>query len=322
MKDLLKILFFSLILIHHSVIKAQQAIQFSQYIFSGLSLNPGYAGYKENLNLNMTYRSQWTGLSGAPATLSVSVDGVSKNKSLGFGFSVLQDNLGPQSTLSALVSFAYRLKLSINSRLSFGVTSGIDQYKLDNSKLITIDPEQNIGSLVTTKVRPDLQFGLFFASEHFFTGISATDLLAGFNNFDPTYLVIKREKYFYFHLGGIFPLNSSISLKPSFLIKEDFKAPANLDLNTFLIFNNKFWLGLSLRTAFNAFNSKFLQTNLNSSDAASIMVEYFPNRSLRIGYSFDYTTSPLQQVSSGSHEISLGYIFHTPNYPMLSPRLF
>lgn len=44
---------------------AQQDIQFSQYVFNGLILNPAYAGYKEVTNLNLVYRTQWTGLQGA-----------------------------------------------------------------------------------------------------------------------------------------------------------------------------------------------------------------------------------------------------------------
>ena len=38
--------------------KAQQNIQFSQYVFNGLSANPAYAGYKGDWYLNAIYRDQ------------------------------------------------------------------------------------------------------------------------------------------------------------------------------------------------------------------------------------------------------------------------
>ncbi len=306
-------------------LKGQQSIQFSQYIFNGLSLNPGYAGYKENLNLNTTYRTQWTGLAGAPTTFSASVDGVIKEKKVGLGFSVLQDQLGAQSTLSALASVAYRLQLNEASRLSLGISAGIDQYNLDNSKLRTLSSIQSgnaITNYVSNQIRPDLQFGLFYASRHYFWGLSVLDLLSTFSKQDPTYFIIQRNRHFYLHAGGIFYLSPTLSLKPSFLIKDDLKAPANLDVNTFLIFNRKLWVGGSIRTSLSVLNSSSIPKNLSSADAASIMIQYFPNSSLRIGYSFDYTTSHLQQVSSGSHEISIGYTIHSKSYPMLSPRLF
>src|ERR1700712_4666162 len=76
---------------------AQQEVQFSQYIFNGLALNPGYAGYKEYTNIHLMYRSQWTGLQGAPKTFSASIDGVTGDKKMGLGFQVINDNLGAQS---------------------------------------------------------------------------------------------------------------------------------------------------------------------------------------------------------------------------------
>jgi hypothetical protein len=38
---------------------AQQNVQFSQYVFNGLSVNPAYAGYKEDWYVNAIYRHQW-----------------------------------------------------------------------------------------------------------------------------------------------------------------------------------------------------------------------------------------------------------------------
>ncbi|KLT63583.1 type IX secretion system membrane protein PorP/SprF, partial [Pedobacter sp. BMA] len=45
---------------------AQQDAQYSQYMFNGIYINPAYAGYKEVLNVHSFYRSQWTGITGAP----------------------------------------------------------------------------------------------------------------------------------------------------------------------------------------------------------------------------------------------------------------
>lgn len=322
MKPLIRFIIFSGSWLYPILSQAQQQIQFSQYIFNGLSLNPAYAGYKETLNFNTTYRAQWTGIEGAPTTITASVDGVLLNKSIGIGGAVLQDNLGPQSTLSALGSISYRLRLTENSRLSFGVSVGIDQYKLDASKLVTISPDLSLSGLVASTIRPDLQFGLFYASDHYFAGISGLDLLANYSNYGPGYFVVRRNRSYYFNAGALYKISRSLSLKPSFLIKEDLISPGNIDISTFLIWKNRFWFGTSLRTEFNIPQSKIITTQVTSSDALSLILEYFPNPSLRIGYSYDYSTSHLQEVSSGSHEISIGYFFHKQRYSMLSPRLF
>lgn len=63
---------------------AQQLPQFSQYIFNGLHINPGYAGYKEEGYIQATYRSQWVNFPGAPRTLSASADFSANEGTMGF----------------------------------------------------------------------------------------------------------------------------------------------------------------------------------------------------------------------------------------------
>src|ERR1700744_2273046 len=78
---------------------AQQTIQFSQYMFNGLAVNPAYAGYKEDWTINLSGRQQWTGVDGSPKTATISVDGVTsgETKNMGLGFLVTNDRLGPEN---------------------------------------------------------------------------------------------------------------------------------------------------------------------------------------------------------------------------------
>ena len=47
---------------------AQQAPQFSQYIFNYFAINPAMAGSQPCLNFSLGYRNQWVNLEGAPKT--------------------------------------------------------------------------------------------------------------------------------------------------------------------------------------------------------------------------------------------------------------
>jgi type IX secretion system PorP/SprF family membrane protein len=77
---------------------AQQNIQFSQYIFNTLSVNPAYAGYKEEWFVQSALRNQWVGISGAPQTAQISIDGILDPQTTkhGVGFQVTADKLGAQ----------------------------------------------------------------------------------------------------------------------------------------------------------------------------------------------------------------------------------
>src|SRR5690606_37316609 len=96
------------------LVQAQQNIQFTQYIFNSMSVNPAYAGYKEEWFLQLGLRSQWTGLDGAPQTGLLSVDGLLDprgHKRHGIGLQVTADALGPQRATSAYANYAFRLQL-------------------------------------------------------------------------------------------------------------------------------------------------------------------------------------------------------------------
>src|SRR5476651_632772 len=90
---------------------AQQTIQFSQYVFNGLAVNPAYAGYKDDWTVNLSSRLQWVGINGAPQTETASIDGIANsfNSNVGIGLIGTVDRLGPESISSVYANYAYRL---------------------------------------------------------------------------------------------------------------------------------------------------------------------------------------------------------------------
>ena len=318
---LLLILVFASIFLSGSI-KAQQDIQFTQFVFNGLALNPAYAGYKEVTNLNLMYRAQWTGLSGAPQTTSASIDGLTQNEKVGLGFQVLQDKLGAQTNLNVYGSYAYRLILGEFARLSFGVAVGANQYSIDGSKLYTVDQDPSKATLTQSIIQPDLKAGIFYANEKFFIALSGTDLFSSFETYNPSYLVIKTARHYYFQTGGLITLNPNLQFKPSIIARTDFRGPTNIDLNMFLLFGDRLWLGTTYRTGVKLFYNTQLQSDLISSDSFSIILQYYFSQRFRFGYSYDYSLNALNNISNGSHEISLGYTFFSRHPHLACPRFF
>ena len=64
MKKVVTLLLLLLLVIESS--RAQYQQFYSQYIYSGLLINPAYAGSQDALNITAAYRNQWTGFEGAP----------------------------------------------------------------------------------------------------------------------------------------------------------------------------------------------------------------------------------------------------------------
>ncbi len=312
---------------------AQQNIQFSQYIFNGLSVNPAYAGYKEDLYVNAIYRHQWAGFPGAPRTGGISLDGVTpaSDKKVGLGMQMLFDKSGPQDALSLYGSYSYRIPLDDEDtrRLCLGIGAGVTQYSIDGTALQYIDNEDAAIPLGKKSVWvPDARFGIYYYTPRFYAGASVMDLFSlytdasRYNWKGNNYSTIRKTQHLYITTGAMFPLGENLQLKPSILIKEDFKGPTNVDINAFLLIGEKLWVGASYRTGVGIWRKTNLQKDLSELDAASVMVEFYATEKLRIGYAYDLTINKMAGYQGGSHEISLGFLIPSKNYTVKNPRYF
>jgi len=313
--------------------RAQQNVQFSQYVFNGLSVNPAYAGYKEDLYAHAVYRHQWANFPGAPRTGAVSVDGVvpGRDNRVGLGLQLMFDRLGPQEALSLYGSYSYRIPLDDEGtrRLCIGIGGGVTQYSIDGTALQYVDNDD--AALPTGKSSvwvPDARFGIYYYTSRFYAGASVMDLFSLYT--DATryswkgnnYSTIRKTQHLYVTTGAMFPLSEHLQLKPSVLYKEDFKGPSNVDLNVFLLIDEKLWIGASYRTGMNLWNKSNLPSNFSEVDAASAMVEFYATERLRIGYSYDLNVNKMAGYQGGSHEISIGFLFPSGKFAVQNPRYF
>jgi len=305
-----RVILFSCLIFCFLAASAQQDAQFSQYIFNGLYINPAYAGYKEDLYVNSFFRSQWTGLDGAPTTLSVAMDGAIKDGKVGLGLMIQHDQLGAQSNIAAYGNYAYRIQIGEqeHSKLAFGLGFGFIQNGIDGTKL---NPVQSNDIYVPTTYEsillPDARLGVFYSNDHFFAGASVDNLIAQYMhpNESTALLIPVPKPHTYFTTGALFDIDYDTKLKPSILIKDAPGAPTSMDINAFVLMSEKLWLGATYRTAVNIYNKPNLQSGLPTSSAMVGMAEFFVNENFRVGYAFDYSLNKLGTYGYGSHEISI-----------------
>jgi len=303
---------------------AQQDAQFSQYMFNGIYINPAYAGYKEQLNLHAFYRTQWTGIEGAPKTMSLAIDAVANNGNVGLALQISSDRLGAQRNQSIYANYAYRLAMKSDgsSRLAFGVGVGAVQLGIDGSLLNPNDVEVNQPIGNQNSILPDARAGIFYSDNRFYAGLSADNLVSQYIDIDRYAFIAQPKPHYYLTAGMLLPINQDIQIKPSFLLKDDRGGPTSLDLNAFFILGEKLWVGGSYRTGVKLYNKNYLQGDLSQLNSAVAAIQVMPNSNLRIGYAYDFSIGPLQGYSSGTHEISLGYFFNRKNIRMSTPRYF
>lgn len=305
---------------------AQQDAQYSQYMFNTLVINPAYAGYKGSLNLSALHRSQWVGVTGAPKTQSLVLDGSFANDKVGLALTVVNDRIGIQGQTNAYFNYAYKIKTSEQGTLAFGLGLGLAQFSLNNSDSNFEDPsDPNFGGGKMSFIAPDGRAGVHFSTDKFYIGLSATNLLSKAIDYSTASknLVIRQGQHFFLTAGYLFGISDFLKFKPSFLIKEDTKGPTNLDVNNFFLLGEKVWIGASYRTSVNLWKKNSTVGSLKSGDAIIGLLEVYAGKGFRIGYAYDHSMSSLQGFDNGSHELSIGYTFGgKKEYRILSPRYF
>ncbi len=322
MKQFLPILLVLSILTKISV--AQQDAQFSQYMFNGIYINPAYAGYKEQLNMHAFYRNQWTGIKGSPTTLSVAIDAIANDGNVGLALQVSSDRLGAQRNQSVYGNYAYRIQMNTygSARLAFGLGVGAVQLGIDGALLNPNDPEPNQPTGLQSAILPDARAGVYYSDDKFYAGFSADNIVSQYVKIDRYAFIPQPKVHYYLTAGMLLPLSTDISLKPSFLLKDDRGGPTSLDLNAFFILADRLWLGGSYRTGVKLYSKDYLQKDLSQLNSAVAAIQVFPTKALRIGYAYDFSIGPLQGYSGGTHEISISYFFNNKSYKVLSPRYF
>jgi len=272
---------------------AQQDPQFSQFMFDKLSINPGYAGISNELCLTGFYRQQWSGFDGAPETMMFNGHAPISRINSGVGLTVYSDKLGQQDNTMFRGHFSYHLKNVGSGKLGLGASIGYLSSSLGN-KWVAVDGianDQSISSNTVSAGTLDFSLGLYYHASKYYIGLSSTHLSEG----ELKDMSITTARHYYLMAGYTYALSPSIDIIPNLLVKSD-AASTQFDINVMGMYKNMLWLGVSYR----------------ADDAIAPMLGYRHalkdgRSAVRIGYSYDVTTSSLNNYSSGSHEIMLNY---------------
>ncbi|TCD08248.1 type IX secretion system membrane protein PorP/SprF [Pedobacter frigidisoli] len=315
---------------------SQQKPQYTQYIFNQYLLNPALSGIENYVDFKAGYRKQWAGINDAPQTSFVSAHWALGDNQLwsnaltsfpeqtgnpmdrnymqnymsspshhGMGVTAVLDKTGPLKRLDANVTYAYHLQLSNDFNLSAGVAAGISSISLDINALTFDTPyDPALNRALINQVKPDLSVGLWFYGARLFAGVSVQQILPQKLSFtgDNSYNAGKEVPHYFATAGYKFFFDDEIAAIPSVMVKYIEPSPMSVDLNMKIAFKDKLWLGGSYR----------------KDDSFSAMAGFNIGKMVNLTYSYDFTTSDLNQVSNGSHEIVLGLllnnIYKVPSY--------
>lgn len=283
----------------------QQDPQYTQYMYNMNVINPAYAGSKENLSFGMLYRTQWTGLEGAPKT-GTFFGHLPVGEKVGVGLSIIADEIGPVRETNVYADVSYRLNLGGEHKLSFGMKAGATFHDIGLADLAVIDAGDPFFSQNINSVTPNIGAGLFYYTDNYYLALSVPNILNSVHLDADGYKLGSDTSHYFLTGGYVFQLSENTKLKPSFLLKSAFNAPTSFDFNVNALFFEKFEVGGSYRL----------------DDSFSGLINFAITPSLRIGYAYDSITSDIKKYAPASHEVMLLFDLNFPKKVSRSPRYF
>ncbi len=274
--------------------------QFTNNMFYKLGVNPGYAGAENAINGLILNRYQWEGMKGAPKTLVFSADAAIDvfGAPGGIGLNIVSDQLGFAKNILINANYAYKAELSIGT-LGVGVSFGLYNQSINGDWEV---PEDDLSIYTQPGSDPaipqgevsqmafDVGSGLYLSSNQYYLGVSVTHINQASIEYDD-YARSYLTRHYYLMGGYNIKLADPLfELRPSFLFKTDV-AGWQLDLNTNVVFDDRFWGGISYRV----------------NDAVALLLGLELANGLKVGYSFDLVTSAIGYYGFASHEIFLSY---------------
>jgi type IX secretion system PorP/SprF family membrane protein len=216
----------------------------------------------------------------------------------GVGLQVINDRTGPLNYFSAYATYAYHIGISARTSLAAGFGAGLTNVRLNADKLnfgtVNVDPAVYSGGYINT-MKPDFMAGLYLYSADYFVGLSAQQLIPQKLSFSDNNIAPNKGKtvpHLFATAGYRFLVGYDFNLIPSVLVKYIEPIGPQIDVNAKLQYHDLVWLGASYRY----------------DDGFAGMVGLNVGSKFNIGYAYDYTTSKLNLVSKGTHEIMIGFL--------------
>lgn len=283
---------------------AQQVPMYSHYYFNRFMYNPALTGTQDFGQAFLIYRDQWNQIPEAPTTKALTIDGPLRDKKVGIGISLFQDNAGQFNTTGGQIAYRYGLQLAEDHILNMGLSLGFLDNRIDWSSLLA---KHQADPVLLAQLRPetgfDATFGLHYAFKKLEVGFSVPQVLGNnlrYDNVgDPTLVLNVTYGLVRHFIGTVrysFDLNDNWKLEPIGMVRAVPGAPLQYDVNVMANWTDRIWFGGMYRSNYSLTGS----------------VAFALNKQFIAGYSYDWASPLVNNLGTymrGANEIMIGYRF-------------
>ena len=300
--------------------KAQEGLPiYSDYLTDNYYLiHPSMAGVANCAKIRLTARQNWFGQDDAPRLLTLSANGRIGESQSGIGAIFYADKNGYHSQTGAYVTYAHhilfsRSELDLNM-LSFGLSVGAIQYKLDETAFLDQGFDPIIAGIEQSATNFNIDFGFSYQLYDFYAHATVKNILKneGINN---DIEITSNLRRYLLSVGYVISkYGSEWSYEPSIMFQyKDGTKESSIDVNAKVYKEMDFgtlWGGLSYRRSLDG------AEYLDGSGVSSQKLQYFTPfigvnyNNFVFAYTYNYQANSIVFNNGGFHQITLGYNFN------------
>ena len=310
----------SISLLFSSVVTSQEGLPiYTDYLTDNYYLiHPSMPGAANCSKVRLTGRQQWFGQQDAPKLLTLSMNGRIGDTPSGIGGILFTDKNGYHSQSGAYATYAHHLMFSRSeldlNMLSFGLSAGFIQYKLDETTFLSDGPDPIIDGVVQNETNFNIDLGFSYHFLDFYVHGTVKNVLEN-SGVNKDRNITSNLRRYLFSVGNVFSkYGSEWSYEPSVLfIYRDETKEASIDVNGKVYKQmafGKLWGGLSYRNSFDG--AEYTQSgNVKSQRLQQITPILGVNyNDFMFAYNYTYQTNSVVFTNGGFHQLTLGYNFN------------
>ena len=307
-----------LVVITQSINSQEGLPIYSDYLTDNFYLlHPSMAGVSNCNKLRVTGRQQWFGNDDAPSLQTMSVNGRIGESASGVGAIVFNDQNGYHSQSGAYLTYAHHIMFSRNTidlnMLSFGLSAGMIQYKLDETAFLEFDPI--IAGIEQSSSDFNVDFGFSYHFIDFYAHATVKNVLKNEGiNINEQGVVYNNLRTYLFSAGNVFSrFGSDWSYEPSLMYAyKDATKESFIDFNFKTYYDldiGNVFAGISYRRSFDG--AQFTEGSGISSQKLQYITpvvgaEY---NNFMLAYTYSYQSNSVVFNNGGFHQITLGLNF-------------
>lgn len=294
---------------------------YSDYLTDNYYLiHPSMAGAANCSKIRVTGRQQWFGDDNAPRLLTMSANGRIGESNSGIGAIFYSDKNGYHSQNGVYLTYAHHIMFSRTevdlNMLSFGLSIGALQYKLDETAFINEPFDPIVAGIEQSATNFNIDFGFSYFLYNFYAHATVKNMLKndGVNANENGLFAYDNPRQFLISAGNVFQkYGSEWSFEPSlmFMYKDGTKE-SSIDINAkaYKDFEfGKLWGGLSYRRSLDGAEFQ------DGTEIASQNLQYITPilgidyDQFMFAYTYSYQANSVVYNNGGFHQLTLGYKF-------------